>query len=88
MEHLKEILMEKFCEELEDSEAYLELSKEAENHGELALAKGLEEMALDEVTHADFIRDSLIGANLYHPDEHPKIEEKWNAAILVFGIQK
>lgn len=88
MNSLKEELIEKMCEELKDADMYLEMSKIAEADGERSLAKGLEEMALDEVTHADFLRDSLISAGHYHPHEHTEIEEKWNEALHVFGIQK
>ena len=88
MNSLKEELLERMHEELEDSETYMQMSKNAEEKGHLSLAKGLEEMALDEVTHADFLRDHLIHADLYNPHEHPEFEEKWHQALHAFGIRK
>ena len=68
---MKDEILEKFEDEMEDVCEYLDLAELAENAP--TLSAGLRAMAHDEYTHANFFREYLKEMNFLKP-EH---EEKW-----------
>lgn len=59
-EKLKKIFKEDFCDEIKDSNKYMDMAMFAEQMGNEKLAKGLMEMSHDEYTHAKFIHYNLV----------------------------
>lgn len=86
MEAVAKKMMEHLKEELEDIKEYHEMSKEAQRGGMHRRAKNLEKIAMEEYTHARYIRDTLIEAGAYVPEENKECEEMWHAARhMLFG---
>lgn len=77
MEKWMEELHEQLPEEIEDAAKYMRLSRCAEADGYPSAAHYLLEIAYDEYTHADYIRDELTDLGEYKPEEHPDIERKF-----------
>lgn len=73
MEKLKEDLMKHFENEMDDIEAYLEMSVRASENGHSALGGILHDIARDEYTHAMAIYNALG----HHGPVPEKIETMW-----------
>ena len=81
--HWKHKIQEQFCEEIEDAHEYLELAEEAEEDGCYQTAHGLELIAHEEMSHANFLREKLIELGMYH---HEK-DEKWHHLLHKLGYK-
>lgn len=77
MDDVARKMMEHLKEELEDVEEYHEMSQEAARQGLHRRAKNLEKIAMEEYTHARYIRETLIEVGAYIPAEHAECEEMW-----------
>lgn len=78
MEEVTKKMMEHLKEELEDVQEYHEMALEAEKHGHIRKARNLEKISMEEFTHAKYIRDTLIDAGAYVPEDHAECEEMWH----------
>lgn len=89
MEHkMHHLTVEHLKEEIEDACEYLREADEAESEGDHYLAHGLKKMALDEYTHAHFLRKHLISEGLYHEhDHHDEIEAHWHKLRGRLGLE-
>ena len=89
MEHkMHHLTVEHLKDEIEDACEYLHEADEADEDGEHHLAIGLRRIALDEYTHARFLRDHLISAGLYHDHEHhSEIEAHWHKLRGRLGLE-
>lgn len=59
MEHLKNELIERYREEMEDVKTYTALSELAKEHGHHKLAHFLGIIAEEESTHAEYLKNTL-----------------------------
>jgi hypothetical protein len=76
----KEILIERFEEELEDACEYHELAEEYPECAHLFRRIGREE-----ITHAYHLREKLLGMGHEFSEEH---EEKWHKVLRKYGWEK
>ena len=76
-------LREQFCEEIEDANEYLDLAEEAERDGWHLTANGLEMIAHEEMTHANFLRERLMEWGEYHAEK----DEKWHHLLQRLGYR-
>lgn len=83
MESVTKMMMDHLKEELEDVKEYKEMSVEAEKMGLHRRAKNLEKIAMEEFTHAKYIRETLIDAGAYVPIEQGEMEKMWNHARMI-----
>ena len=75
-------------DEIEDACKYLRESDEMEAQGHHYLATGLHRIALDEYSHANFLRDWLISKRVYYEhDRHKMIEEHWHKLLGRLGLE-
>lgn len=82
MDHkeLKRIYWERFRDEIEDAERYMNLSQEAEHLGKNKEALGLRELAREEYTHARFFRD-LVKDDTEQSQEQMETWQMWHRMI-------
>lgn len=82
------IMFEHLEDEIEDACEYLRKADEAEGWEKHYLATGLRKMAMDEYSHAHFLRDYLIKKEAYHNHEHyVKTEEHWHKLREKLGLE-
>jgi hypothetical protein len=75
-------------DEIEDACEYLKEADEAKADGKDYLAVGLHKAALDEYTHAKFLRDYLHTKHVYHDhDKHDHIEKHWHRLCEKLGLE-
>ena len=66
-------------DEIEDACEYLKEADEMEAQGHHYLAHGLHQIAMDEYSHANFLRDYLMRRGVYHDHEHhAEVEAHWH----------
>lgn len=71
--------LDELKDEIEDACKYLKESDDMEAQGLHYLAIGLHRIAMDEYSHANFLRDWLISKNAYYEHEgHKVIEDHWH----------
>lgn len=78
--NIREHFLEDFCEEIEDSNKYLDLSEEAEEAGMHGTAIALQMIAHEEMTHARFLRNELEHMHALPIEKH----EKWEKLLKRF----
>jgi rubrerythrin len=78
-------MLDDFCDELEDSEKYAEMSLSCKMKGDMNGAYGFWEMAKDEYTHARFLRDRMIEEGVYHPEHNPEKEKRYHKVESMFS---
>lgn len=82
-------LFEHLEEEIEDACEYLKEAEKTEAEGKPYLAEGMRRIALDEYSHANFLRDYLITKKVYHEHEkHEHIEEHWHRLRQRLGYEE
>ena len=75
-------------EEIEDACEYLKEADEAEEDGKEYLAVGMRKVALDEYSHAKFLRDYLHTKHVYHDHgKHEEIEKHWHRLCEKLGFK-
>jgi ferritin len=75
-------------EEIEDACEYLKEADEAEADGRAYLARGMKDIAMEEYSHAHFLREYLISRHAYY--EHPnfeKVDQHWHRLLEKFGFK-
>jgi ferritin len=88
MESLHDTMFEHLEDEIEDACEYLKKSEEAEDMDKPYLATGLRKMAMDEYTHARFLREYLIKKEIYHVHEHHnEVEAHWHRLREKLGYE-
>ena len=88
MDIFYELALKHLEDEIEDACEYLKEADEAEADGKEYLAKGLKNVAMDEYTHARFLRDYLMTKHHYHNhDKHEKIESHWHRLREKLGFE-
>ena len=88
MEKFYELAYEHLEEEIEDACEYLREADEAHEAGKKYLASGLRKVAMDEYTHAHFLREYLMTKGAYHDHvNHAKIEEHWHKLRSKLGLE-
>jgi ferritin len=81
-------MFEHLEDEIEDACEYLKKSEEAEAMDKPYLATGLRKMAMDEYTHARFLREYLIKKEIYHVHEHHnEVEAHWHRLREKLGYE-
>lgn len=79
MNKFYELAFKHLDEEIDDACEYLRESDEAAEEGKDYLAHGLRKVALDEYTHAEFLRNYLMTKEHYHHyEKHDELEEHWH----------
>lgn len=87
-ELLHEIIFEHLEDEIKDACEYLKEADEAKVEGKYYLATGLHKIALDEYSHAHFLREYLIKKETYHVHEHYNdVEEHWHKLREKLGYE-
>lgn len=80
-EHLKE--------EIEDACEYLKEADATEADGKPYLARGMRDIAMDEYTHANFLRNYLMSKHAYHEHAmYEEIEHHWHKLLARLGLEK
>lgn len=75
-------------DEIEDACKYLREADAMDAQGYHYLAIGLHKIAMDEYTHANFLRDYLMSKKAYHEHErHKAIEEHWHKLRERLGLE-
>jgi ferritin len=75
-------------EEIEDACEYLKEAEDAKEGGKEYLAAGMRKVALDEYSHAKFLRDYLHSKHVYNEHEkHEHIEKKWHRLREKLGLE-
>ena len=88
MESVHKTMFEHLKDEIEDACEYLREADEAEGWEKHYLAKGLREMAMDEYSHAHFLREYLIKKEAYHVHEHHhEVESHWHKLREKLGLE-
>ena len=88
MDIFYELALKHLEDEIEDACEYLKEAEEAKTDGKDYLAAGLHKVALDEYTHAKFLRDYLHTKHVYHEDEgHDRIENHWRLLREKLGLE-
>ena len=88
MDALYKVMFEHLEDEIDDACEYLRKAHEAEEEGRSYLAKGLKEMAMDEYSHAHFLREYLMKKEAYHNHEHyAAVEEHWHRLKEKLGLK-
>lgn len=88
MESLHNTMFEHLEDEIEDACEYLREADEAEKMEKHYLATGLHKMAMDEYSHAHFIREYLIKKEMYHVHEHyHEVESHWHRLREKLGYE-
>ena len=82
MEELSKHMTDRFNAEMDDANNYYTMVETAEKMGHYDLVEGLCEMAEDECTHAEFIRETMIRMGIPISEESRKkwhdLEERMN----------
>ena len=75
-EELLKILSAHFVQEITDTEKYLSLYKQIENHKNTYMVKGFKEIIKDEYSHVDFIKSILEEYDFTIPEDVKKKLDK------------
>lgn len=76
-------ISERFCEEIEDANTYLNLADEATAASMPWTSKALRMIAHEEMTHARYLRDRLEEVGALHAEK----EEKWDCLLKRMGYK-
>lgn len=89
MNEFYEKAIEHLEEEIEDACEYLKEADEAKADGKPYLAEGMHKIAMDEYTHAEFLRHYLMTKRAYHTHEkHEHLEEHWHRLRERLGLEE
>jgi ferritin len=88
MEVFYELAFKHLEDEIKDACEYLKEADEAEEDGKEYLAHGLHKVAMDEYTHAEFLRSYLMTKGHYHHyQKHDELEEHWHRLRKKLGLE-
>ena len=88
MDVFYELAFKHLEDEIEDACEYLRESDEADADGKEYLAHGLHRVAMDEYTHAEFLRSYLMTKGHYHHyEKHDELEEHWHRLRKKLGLE-
>jgi hypothetical protein len=88
MDVFYELAFKHLEDEIEDACEYIREADEANEDGKEYLALGLQKVAMDEYTHAEFLRNYLMSKGHYHHyEKHDELEEHWHKLCHKLGFE-